>query len=273
MGFLSDQDFTDFSKLIYDASGIAFSEVNRPVLESRIKERMRQIKVEKISDYEQKIKADRKELATLLDNVTTNLTSFFRLEKHFETLSTTILPEIIAAKQKQRRLHIKIWSAGSSTGEEAYSIAITCLEVLKQEAGMWKIEIIGSDLSFQSLMVANAGVYHKERVETIPKPILNKYFHPIGDEFAVNDEVKRTCRFDYHNLMFDNGEREFDIIFCRNVIIYFDRAAQEKVMRQFFNSLLPGGYLFIGHSESLFGMNTSFQFFKVGNTILYRKPL
>lgn len=120
-------------------------------------------------------------------------------------------------------------------------------------------------------MVAKKGFYNKERVESVDKSILDKYFENINNGYQVKDFVKDLVRFDYHNLKFDNGERNIDIIFCRNVIIYFDRKAQEEVIQKFSLSLNDDGYLFIGHSESLFGMDTDFKFHKIGNACIYRK--
>ncbi len=268
MSYLKDEEFEKFKDLIYNESGIHFSNINRPILESRIKERLKVKQLTEPLDYYKLVNSDKNETMTLLDSVTTNLTRFFRNESHFKALKEIVFPEIIDRKKDDKK--IKIWSAGCSTGEEPFSIAIMLLEVLK-DSYSWNIDILASDISLKSLMVAKKGFYNKERVESVDKSILDKYFENINNGYQVKDFVKDLVRFDYHNLKFDNGERNIDIIFCRNVIIYFDRKAQEEVIQKFSLSLNDDGYLFIGHSESLFGMDTDFKFHKIGNACIYRK--
>ncbi len=268
LNYLNNEEFEKFKNLIYNESGIHFSSVNRPILESRIKEKLKLNNMEKPLEYYNKVISDKDEVVTLLDSVTTNLTRFFRNDSHFNALKNIVFPEIIKRKSSEKK--IKIWSSGCSTGEEPYSVAITLLEILK-DSYSWNIDILASDISLKSLMVARKGFYTKERVESVDKRILDKYFEPVDNGFQVKNMVKDLIRFDYHNLKFDNGERNIDIILCRNVIIYFDRKAQEEVMQKFSLSLNDDGYLFIGHSESLFGMDTDFKFHKIGNACIYRK--
>ncbi len=268
MSFLSDNDFISFKEKIYDESGIHFSGTNRPILESRIKERLKIKKIETPREYYNLILQDKNELSTLLDSVTTNLTKFFRNASHFEALRNKVLPEIIERKKDTKK--IKIWSAGCSTGEEPYSILITLLDLL-QDYSKWKIKIIASDISLKSLFIAREGYYSKERCENIDKRSLTKYFDKVGNGYKIKQYLKNMIKFDYHNLKYDNGERDIDIIFCRNVIIYFDRPAQESVIKRFYACLNENGYLYIGHSESLFGMKTGFVFHKIENACVYRK--
>lgn len=268
MSYLKDEEFQKFKDLIYNESGIHFSNINRPILESRIKERLKFTKLEKPMDYFNLVVSNKNETMTLLDSVTTNLTRFFRNDTHFDSLRKVVLPEIIKRKNNEKK--IKIWSAGCSTGEEPYSIAIEILEAIKDNYS-WSIDILASDISLKSLMVAKKGFYNKERVESVDKKILNKYFDEVEGGYQIKAFVKDLVRFDYHNLKFDNGERNLDIVFCRNVIIYFDRKAQEEVIRKFSIALNDEGYLYIGHSESLFGMDTDFKFHKIGNACVYRK--
>ncbi len=268
MSYLKDEEFQKFKDLIYNESGIHFSNVNRPILESRVRERLKITNLEKPMDYFKLVMSDKNETITLLDSVTTNLTRFFRNESHFNALREVVIPEIVKRKKQDKK--IKIWSAGCSTGEEPFSIAILLLEVIKDYYS-WVIDILASDISLKSLMVAKKGFYTKERVESVDKQILNKYFDEKDNGYQIKDFIKDLVRFDYHNLKFDNGERDLDIIFCRNVIIYFDRKAQEEVIKKFSLTLNDEGYLFIGHSESLFGMDTDFKFHKIGNGCVYRK--
>ena len=268
MNFLSDNEFNQFKDKIYKESGIHFSAVNRPILESRIKERCKITNIGSCNDYFQLINSNSNELMTLLDSVTTNLTKFFRNESQFVTLKENVLTEIIGRKKNKR---ISIWSAGCSTGEEPYTIALVLLDVIGNFSG-WDVKIIASDISLKSLMIAQKGEYSKERLENVSPQYLNKYFIKKDDNnYIANNELKNIIKFDYHNLNHEAEYRDLDIIFCRNVIIYFDREAQINVIKKFYKSLDDIGYLFIGHSESLFGMDTGFKFHKIGNSCVYRK--
>lgn len=270
MSFLLDEDFVSFKEKIYSESGIHFSDINRPILESRIKERLKLKNIKTPREYFDLVSKDKNEMETLLDSVTTNLTKFFRNEPQFEALKNFVFPEIIERKKKKDDKKIKIWSAGCSTGEEPYTILMILLDLIPDYKS-WKIQILASDISLKSLFVAKEGFYVKERVENIEKSYLERYFDPAVDGVKIKQFLKDLVRFDYHNLKFDNGERDIDVIFCRNVIIYFDRVAQIEVIKRFFVCLDGEGYLFIGHSESLFGMQTGFNFHKCGNSCLYRK--
>ncbi len=267
MRFLTDEEFILIKDLIYKESGISFSDTNRPILESRIKERCRKKEIEAPSNYYKLVQGDNEELKILLDSVTTNLTKFFRNDSHFRSLKDAIIPEI--EKRKIDR-SIKIWSAGCSTGEEPYSILIYLYEYLT-DPDSWDITIIASDISLKSLLVAKEGFYTNERCEAIPQSYLDKYFDKVDRGYKIKDFFKKLIRFDYHNLKYDNGERDYDIIFCRNVIIYFDKKAQVEVIKKFSVALNNQGYLYLGHSESLYGMNTDFKFSKIEDAIVYRK--
>lgn len=268
--FLNDEEFDLFKDKIYQESGIHFSPINRPILESRIKERLKFKQIIYPKDYYTLLMDNRDELNFLLDNVTTNLTSFFRNDTHFEALNSIVLPEIENRKSTLSNKKLKIWSAGCSTGEEPYSIAISVLEKLISP-NSWHVEIIASDISLKSLMIAKEGYYSIDKVENVKQEYLTKYFDKTNGGYRIKDFVKSLIRFDYHNLKFDNGERDIDIIFCRNVIIYFDRNAQIEVIKKFSECANELSYLFIGHSESLFGMNSDYKFHKLGNACIYRK--
>ena len=268
--FLNDIDFSKFRDLIYDASGIHFSESNRVILESRLKEKLRKSELATPSEYYAILIKDKEELKLLLDSVTTNLTRFFRNTAHFETLENYVFPELAKEKRESGVNKIKIWSAGCSTGEEPYSIAMMAQEVLPP--GL-KVEVTASDLSLKSLMTAKEGFYPNNRINGIPEKYLSKYFNKRDDGYIVKDEIKNMVKFDYHNLKFDSGNRNLDIVFCRNVIIYFDEAAQQAVIQKFWNSMNKRSFLFIGHSESLFGMNTEFEFFKTNWACIYLKNI
>lgn len=262
---LTDLQFKNFRDLIYNASGIHFTDINRPILENRLRERLRASGKTTLDEYFALIRVDDGELKNLLDAVTTNLTSFFRNKVHFQGFRSYVLPDLKKIKKSQR---IKLWSAGCSTGEEPYSLAMVMRDILGPS---WTIEIIASDISFNALMKAKEGYYQKNRISGIPPEYISRYMIDMGEGYQVKDDIKKLIRFDYHNLNYDSGIRDVDIVFCRNVIIYFDSKAQESVINKFYNAMTPYSYLFIGHSESLFGMKTKFKFIKQGETCLYMK--
>lgn len=266
--FLKDTQFSVIRDLIYNASGIHFTSSNRTILESRLRERLRKSDILTIDEYIKHIKRDEGEMKTLLDTVTTNLTRFFRNTAHFQTFERHVIPELVAYKKEKGERFLKVWSAGCSTGEEPYSLAMVLNDLLPSD---FSFEITASDLSLKSLMTAKEGFYTDNKMNGVPDKYLNQYFEKKPGGYRVKEEIKKLVKFDYHNLKLDSGLRGLDIVFCRNVIIYFDEVAQTNVINKFYNSMNDHSYLFIGHSESLFGMNTKFEFFKTDWAIVYRK--
>lgn len=266
--FLPDQDFEAYKKLIYDESGIHFSATNRSILESRLRERLRENKLDTPSEYYAIILKDKEELKILLDSVTTNLTRFFRNQAHFDALENYVIPELIKLRQTEKKL--RFWSAGCSTGEEPYTLAMILKDKLPPG---WSFDVIASDISLKSLMVAKEGFYAETRIQGIPELYLKRFFEQRPSGHQIKDEIKNHIRFDYHNLKHDSGARNLDVVFCRNVIIYFDEAAQKATIERFWDSMASKSFLFIGHSESLFGMNTQFEFVKTDWATFYKKSL
>jgi chemotaxis protein methyltransferase CheR len=267
--FFSDIDFERYRKLIYKECGIVFTANNRSILDRRLKEIIRKKNVSSVGEYYKSIETDKNELKVFLDAVTTNLTSFFRNLPHFTALEKFVLPAIIAEKQKKGAPQtIRVWSAGCSTGEEPYTIGVLLAEKLPP---YWKFEIIASDLSLRCLMTAKEGFYDGDHMTGVPEGYLAKYFDKQVNGYRIKDVIRSKVRFDYHNLINIPQWRNFDIVFCRNVLIYFDEAAQLQVIKHFWDSMLNRSFLYIGHSESLFGMNTQFQFVKTEWTTLYKK--
>jgi chemotaxis protein methyltransferase CheR len=266
--FLSDAVFDQYRKLIYDESGITFSSTNRAILESRLKERLREKQLQKVEDYYALLLRDKEELKLMLDSVTTNLTRFFRNQPHFDALVNYIIPEILKIKKERGDGKIRVWSAGCSTGEERYTLAMIFKD--KLPLGV-QAEIVASDLSLKSLMVGKAGFYPESRIVGIPEDYLARFFDRKNNGYQVKDDLMKMIRFDYHNLKNDSGQRNVDILFCRNVLIYFDEPAQKAVIDRFWDAMSPKSFLFIGHSESLFGMKTKFEFLKTDWACLYQK--
>jgi chemotaxis protein methyltransferase CheR len=265
---LNDADFEEYRSLIYRESGITFTPTNRAILESRLKERLRGKNLGSAKAYFEIISKDKEELKAFLDSITTNLTRFFRNQGHFDALEKFVTPELIKIKKDSGNTTLKIWSAGCSTGEEPYTIAMLMHEMLPPS---WKFEIVASDISLKCLMTAKEGFYAESRVVGIPDNYLKKYFDKTEGGYKIHSDIQSRIRFDYHNLKNDSGLRSMDIVFCRNVIIYFDEAAQTAVINRFWDSMANKSFLFIGHSESLFGMDTKFEFVKTEWATLYRK--
>lgn len=266
--FLSDSQFEKFRDLIYNESGIHFSSSNRTILESRLRERLKRSGIADVMSYFNLILKDAEEMKVLLDSVTTNLTRFFRNTAHWQTFEYYVIPDLVEYIRKQGRKTLRFWSAGCSTGEEPYTLAMVLSEILPADINF---EITGSEISLKSLMIGKEGFYPETRVGGIPEKYLNKYFEKKGNGYQVLSSIKDKIKFDYHNLKNDSGLRDLDVIFCRNVLIYFDEAAQKNAVERFYNSLGRHSYLFIGHSESLFGMNTKFEFVKTDWACIYRK--
>ncbi len=268
---VTDSLFEKYRNLIYDASGITFSASNRPILESRLRERVRLAKLENAGAYFDLLQRNPEEMKAFLDAVTTNLTRFFRNQPQFDALEKAILPDLVQFKRKKNLEHkVRVWSAGCSTGEEPYSLAMVLKDKLPPD---FSFDIVASDLSLKSLMTAQQGFYPESKLQGIPAPYLTRFFSKSADGYQIKEELKARIKFDYHNLKFDSGQRNLDIVFCRNVLIYFDEAAQKNVVERFWQSMTNHAYFFIGHSESLFGMNTAFKFLKTDWSVLYSKIL
>jgi chemotaxis protein methyltransferase CheR len=263
------EEFQRFRTLIYDISGIALSYQKRTLLASRLSKRVAELGLETFSEYYELMTGDpkREEFTRLLDLISTNKTDFFREPKHFDFLRDEILPELAGHKR------IRIWSSACSTGEEPYTIAITLCEGVRNPAE-WDCKILASDLSTRVLAKAASGVYDEERVRGMPPDIIQQHFlRGRGDSeglLKVKPHLAEMIRFHRINLMDERFpiKSPLDLIFCRNVMIYFDRPTQETLINKFHHYLKPGGYLFIGHSESLQWINHSF---KLVAPTIYRK--
>ena len=267
---LTDAEFDMFRKVIYDTSGITFSTTNRSILDTRLKEKLHEKHLDSAEEYYRLVMSNEDEMKMMLDSVTTNLTRFFRNQPHFDALVHYVIPHILENKKDTGDKTVRIWSAGCSTGEEPYTIAMILMDVLPAP---YKFQIIASDISLKSLMVGQRGFYPISRVSGIPLKYLDRFFTKTEKGYHAKRELMANIRFDYHNLRNDSGARNLDIIFCRNVLIYFDEAAQKATIDRFWNALGPKSYLFIGHSESLFGMDTKFEFLKTDWACLYQKQI
>ncbi len=209
------------------------------------------------------------EVVNLMNRLTTNHTYFLRETEHYEFMRDTFLPEMKAKKNKKV---IYLWSAGCSSGEEPYTNVIEMLEYFGSEASQWDTKLLATDISVKVLAKAQQAVYHEDTMKNLSPEVVRKYFTSVGDNcYRVNDEVKKQVVFRVFNLMDQIPYRKnpFDLIFCRNVMIYFDNDTKVKLVNRFYDVLAPGGYLFIGHAESIPRDATNFRYIKPA---IYQKP-
>lgn len=273
---LSDREFQAFADLVYEKAGINLHAGKKELVRARLAKRIKEKRFASFGDYYRFVVHDDNgdELVHLLDSISTNLTSFFREPKHFGFMAEKFLPELVEAKTKKGARRLRIWSAGCSSGEEPYSIAMTVLGHLPR-AGDWDIKILATDISTQVLDTARRGLYTATRVNEIPEAALKRYFQKGRDTaegwYKIKDEVKSLVVFRWLNLMNPFPfSKPLDLIFCRNVMIYFDKKTQADLITRYRQVLNSGGYIFIGHSESLSGIKHSFQY--IQPTIYRKKP-
>ena len=266
---LTDQEFEKFAKLIYNESGIYLKDTKLTLLSNRLRKRLNALKLKTFSEYYDYINSlsDRsKEIESLIDVVSTNETYFYRNEKQFESLIGECLPEIAKRNSDQKKL--KIWSAGCSTGEEPYTIGICILEAGNLFQG-WGIEIIATDIAPSVLDFAKKGEYSGRRIDKVRPELLKKYFINNSEIFTIKDDVKKIVNFKSLNLFKDSYPANIDIIFCRNVMIYFDKEHQKKLLSGFYRSIKNKGYLFLGHSETIHSISEDFYYKKIIDSPVY----
>ena len=272
---LTVEEFVLIRDFIHQRSGIYFSENKMYLVKNRLLKRMVDLDIKTYRDYFYHVKYDtsQREFNAMMNIITTNETSFFRNEPQLLSLSDEVLPLLIRKKSESGQKTIKVWSAGCSTGEEPYTLAIILLEKVRQITG-WKTEIYSNDISEQALQKARRGEYSGATLRSVKPAILERYFTPVDDSYRVKPEVKAMVSFSHVNL---NDPRKlslnsgFDIVFCRNVMIYFSEEVRRQLVRGFYNCLRPGGYFYIGHSESLHGISKAFKLVYFRNALVYQK--
>lgn len=275
---LTDRDFQKISNLVYEHCGINLHTGKKELVRARLAKRLRQGNFQTFSEYMKHVLEDTtgEEFSILIDSLSTNLTSFFREGQHFEFLQTRFLPSLIERKRLKRDFRIRVWSAGCSSGEEPYSIAVTLWDAIAGQ-GRWDIKVLATDISTSVLEVAKTGIYDKQRVEPVSPLQRQKYFRTSREQnekvFEVNQNLRDIVIFRYLNLMknwpIDTRQGGLDFIFCRNVMIYFDKPTQSRLVNRFWDILSPGGILFTGHSESLTGIEHRFRYVQ---PTIYAKP-
>ena len=273
---LTPREFEVFRGLVHAHSGITLSPEKRPMLYARLARRLRALGLETFTDYHRYLEEQDprgEELRRLINAVTTNKTDFFREAHHFQYLAEQWVPALRDRAARAGVRSARIWSAGCSSGEEPYTIAVTLLEALGGAAG-WDVKIIATDLDTDVLARAQAGIYQDDRVAPVPGPLLSRYFLRGRGQSAglvkVRDEVQALIMFRRLNFMEEPWpiRGPLDVIFCRNALIYFDRPTQRRILEGFLARLAPDGVLFLGHSESIHGLVEGLT--HVGNTIYKR---
>ncbi len=271
---LTIEEFARFRDFIHKSSGIYLEEGKLDSLRISLVTRATRLGYPSFDDYFHVLVEDEREFNELMNLVTINETSFFRFPQQFEAFKTKVLPEVMAGKPQSNRT-IRVWSAGCSTGEEPYSLGMSLLDAGVQGLG-WRPQVLGTDVSTRALAVAQKAVYGRRAMLNVPKDVIARHFEPDDEGYRVSPQVSSLVDFGYHNLIKEpyplSLMGNWDVIFCRNVTIYFRLESTRRVVGNFFNSLNPGGYLFIGHSETLSSISDEFEPVEVGGVFLYRKP-
>ena len=274
---LSSKDFSLFQELLIEACGLQFEEDRKQSLHWALWQGLKHRGYHSYQEYYNLLKfhpEGRLEIRQLLDLITIGETTFFRSKAQFDVLMKFVLPEIIQQKISSREKVIRAWSAGCSRGDEAYSMALAMMEVLPSHQD-WRISILGTDINRNGLGCAKKAIYGEKDIGYLPKKYLDKYFKIQGSTYALRSEVRELVQFEYHNLakdpFTDERMQNLDIIFCRNVTIYFNPQVTPRVIEKFYNCLAEEGYLFLGHTETLWQTTNKFERMEFPQTFIYKK--
>jgi chemotaxis protein methyltransferase CheR len=272
---LKDSDFRKIKDLVYKYCGIYLSDAKKELVRTRLSKRLRKNNFKSFDAYIKYVlnQPNKEEFTTLIDSISTNFTSFFREKKHFDFLTNTLLPERVKKRKTQNLSLIRVWSAGCSSGEEPYSIAITLHDFFKDFPG-WDTKILATDISTRILKTAQKGIYEYTKIKPLTNYQRQFYLKQIIDNkhdiYQVKPLLKRYIIFNHLNLMNQWPVKvPLDFIFCRNVMIYFNKETQERLINRFWDNLDSGGVLFTGHSESLTGIKHKFKYIQ---PTIYMKP-
>ena len=271
---LPEDVFRLIRDIIKDYCGLHFDDSSRTLLEKRLSRRVRNHHLKDFRDYYRLIRYDKRadeELTAIMDLLTVNETYFFREQNQLRAFSEEILEELWTVNRDRKTL--RVWSAGCSTGEEPYTIAMLINE--RGHFNGWDIEIHGSDINQRVLQTARRGVYRRNSFRTIEPYFMSKYFIEEDGSFRIRDSARKHVNFSYLNLLDPFKSRflgRMDVIFCRNVLIYFDNSSRRRVIENFHDRLVDGGYLLLGHAESLINISTAFTLRHLKNDMVYQKP-
>ena len=274
---LTEAELKLLQALVYQECGMHFDERRTHFLQDRLLRRLKECQVDSFYSYYRLLISDagKGELAQLLENLTVNETSFFRNRAQLDLFQKYVLGDLLHRKQERRDFSLRFWSAGCSTGQEAYTIAMQVADALAYHymrnplpveaptpkpliPAPWKVEILASDISYSVLRAGQEGTYNESQMASVDYSYRLRYFDKVGERYAVKKALKEVIHFDFHNLKTEYLPQRNDIIFCRNVMMYFDEAEQKRLIDKFYRCLNPDGYLFVGHAESLLGLTDKF---------------
>lgn len=274
---ISDSEFEDLRKFIYDSTGIDIPARRKYLLENRLGKRLQDLNLSSFADYYKYLRyapGKAKEMEVLCEKITTNETSFWRDVKQLEAFRDHALADVMDRQQKAGDKSLNIWSAGCSSGEEPYTLGMMLHELLRVTIIGWNIQITANDLSPAMVAKARRATYNEHALRTTPEDVVKRYFTKEATGYKVHPKVTKMVRLGLINLndpMAVKRVPRSHIIFCRNVIIYFDDAMKKKVISAFYDNLLPGGYLVLGHSESIHKISRAFRPMIKPGGIMYRK--
>jgi chemotaxis protein methyltransferase CheR len=273
---LSPQTFSEWRKFIYDLCGIYFQDNKKYLLESRLQKRIKHLKIDTFEQYLHYLKTNpnrEEEKRQLFEAITINETYFFRNQPQLDALVANIVPELMQGKNTSFN-KLRIWSAASSSGEEAYSIAIMLNEMILPKYPNLRVEIVGTDINYAVVETAQKAIFKEYSIRNTPPVYLKKYFQKVDNNYLLDPKIKNMVNFKVLNLYDDLAIRAMlksDVIFCANVLIYFDADSKIKVVNNLYNNLNPEGYLFIGYSETLHGISKAFKLVSFNKTIGYKR--
>jgi len=287
---LTEPELKLLQTLVYQECGMHFDARRTHFLQDRLLRRLKECRLDSFYSYYRLLISEegKEELAKLLENLTVNETSFFRNKAQLDFFHKHILDEILRRKQEKANFSLRLWSAGCSTGQEAYTMVMLTADALSYhclrnpsgyEAPMprplipppWKVEILASDISYSVLRAGQEGIYTESQMASVDYSYRLRHFDKVGDRYAVKKAMKELVHFDFHNLKTEYLPQHMDVIFCRNVMMYFDEPEQKRLIDKFFRCLNPGGYLFVGHAESLLGLTDKFNMVYRNTGTAYQK--
>jgi len=287
---LTEPELKLLQTLVYQECGMHFDSRRAHFLQDRLQRRVRECQLDSFYSYYRLLisREGKEELSKLLENLTVNETSFFRNKAQLDLFHKHVLDDLLRRKQERRDFSLRLWSAGCSTGQEAYTMAMLVADALSYHClrnptghdvplpkplvpPPWKVEILASDISYSVLRTGQEGTYSEHQMASVDYNYRLRHFDKVGDRYAVKKALKELVHFDFHNLKTEYLPQRNDVIFCRNVMMYFDEAEQKRLVDKFARCLNATGYLFVGHAESLLGLTDKFQMIYRDTGTAYQK--
>jgi len=290
MPVLTDAELKLLQALVYQECGMHFDGRRTHFLQDRLQRRLKECQLDSFYSYYRLLISEhgKQELSRLLENLTVNETSFFRNKAQLELFQREVLEDLFHRKQARRDYSVRIWSAGCSTGQEPYTIAMMVADSLAYYymrnplpfdtplpkpliPAPWRVEILASDINYSVLRAAQEGSYNEHQMAMVDYTYRLRYFDKVGDRYVVKKALKELVHFDFHNLKTEYLPQRNDVIFCRNVMMYFDEAEQKRLIEKFYRCLNAHGFLFVGHAESLLGLTERFQMVHQNSGTAYQR--